>query len=98
MAVYCDAADVITCPAVASAVDTHDFNGDGFSDILFRDSNSGTVADWLMNGANIRSAIAVGVLASNWFVVGTGDFNGDGTSDILLRDSRASNARWRSGR
>jgi hypothetical protein len=69
--------------------DTHDFNGDGFSDILFRDSNSGTVADWLMNGANIRSAIAVGVLASNWFVVGTGDFNGDGTSDILLRDSNS---------
>jgi probable HAF family extracellular repeat protein len=89
LAVYCDAADVITCPAVASAVDTHDFNGDGFSDILFRDSNSGTVADWLMNGANIRSAIAVGVLASNWFVVGTGDFDGDGTADILLRDSNS---------
>ena len=73
----------------ATVVSAHDFNGDGFSDVLFRDGNSGTVADWLMNGANIRSAIAVGVLASNWFVVGTGDFNGDGTTDILLRDSNS---------
>ena len=36
--------------------DTHDFNGDGKSDILWRDSNSGTSRIWLMNGANIRSA------------------------------------------
>jgi hypothetical protein len=68
---------------------SHDFNLDMNSDVLLRDSNSGTVANWLMNGNQILSATAVGGLTSNWLIFGTGDFNGDGNSDILLRDSNS---------
>jgi len=75
--------------AYATLALTHDVNFDMNSDVLLRDSNSGTVANWLMNGNQILSATAVGGLTSNWSIVGTGDFNGDGNSDILLRDSNS---------
>jgi hypothetical protein len=39
--------------------DTGDFNGDGRSDILFRDTG-GTVAEWLMNGPSIQAAQVLG--------------------------------------
>ena len=70
-------------------IGTGDFNGDGTSDILLRDSNSNTVAIWQMSGGTIQAALSVGVLPGNWSVVGTSDFNSDGTSDILLRDSNS---------
>ena len=70
-----------------SVVGTGDFNGDGFGDILWRDS-SGNVATWLMNGATVMSAAGLGnVSTSTWTVVGTGDFNGDGQADILWQDN-----------
>src|ERR1035441_9006475 len=65
-----------------------DFDGNGTSDILLRDSNTGNVAMWLMNGTTISST---GVLAStlgfNWSIQGVGDFDGNSKSDILWRDS-----------
>jgi hypothetical protein len=65
----------------------NDFNGDGKSDILWRNAD-GTVTDWL--------GLANGGFSGNWDnfhnnpgtswdVAGTGDFNGDGKSDILWR-------------
>jgi len=72
-----------------TVVGTGDFNGDGHSDILWRNS-SGTVTDWLGSGnggfsANWNSfATAV---PNTWQVVGTGDFNGDGRDDILWRNT-----------
>ena len=65
---------------------TNDFNGDGKSDILWRDNASGTVYDAQMNGSQRTGWYGVGGDA-NWSVVGTGDFNGDGKSDILWRNN-----------
>jgi FG-GAP repeat len=39
-------------PTNWTVVGTGDFNGDGFGDILWRDT-SGNLAVWLMNGANV---------------------------------------------
>jgi hypothetical protein len=47
-----------------------DFNGDGKSDILWR-NNSGAVAEWNMNGTAIASAGAVAggaVLTADWML------------------------------
>jgi uncharacterized repeat protein (TIGR01451 family) len=69
---------------VLNASNTHDFNGDGFSDILWRQT-SGTnrgVALWLMNNVP-PSAAGLGSLPANWIVAGARDLNGDGFSDIL---------------
>jgi probable HAF family extracellular repeat protein len=73
--------------------DTHDFNGDGKSDILWRNTN-GDVAIWLMNGLQALSAADIGNVPTSWSIVGTGDFNGDGKSDILWRNTNGDVAIW----
>ncbi len=74
---------------------TGDSNGDGKSDILWRDTTSGTVAIWLMNGAQVTGAAGVGSAAFPlWSISETGDFNGDGKSDILWHDGNGNVAIW----
>jgi FG-GAP-like repeat len=74
---------------------TGDFNGDGKSDILWRDTSSGTVAIWLMNGAQVTQAAGVSTVDPNvWTIVETGDFDGDGKSDILWQDTTGNVAMW----
>ena len=69
-----------------------DFNGDGKSDIIWRNA-SGEVAEWQMNGSTIMAAatsMRAGLRsapAANWSVAGVGDFNADGNADLLWRDS-----------
>ncbi len=62
----------------------NDFNGDGNSDILWR-NNDGSVAVWIMDGT---AAIAgqAGLADPSWHIRGTGDFNADGKSDILWQN------------
>jgi FG-GAP-like repeat/FG-GAP repeat len=74
---------------------SHDFNGDGYSDILWRDT-SGNVAIWEMNGTTIlnQATSFVANVAGNWSIAGTGDFNGDGKGDILWHDSSGNVAIW----
>jgi hypothetical protein len=73
---------------------THDFDGNGKSDIAWRQSNS-NVAIWLMNGAAVTSAGSLGAVPSNWQIVGQRDFNGDRKHDLLWRDtSTGATAIW----
>jgi len=59
-----------------------DFNGDGKADIVWRNSSTGNVAVWLMNGGSIVTTFGLGNLTP-WVGAGVGDFNGDGIADIL---------------
>jgi hypothetical protein len=66
----------------------NDFNGDGISDLMWRDS-TGTMSEWLGSQGggfqwNPSSGFAVG---TDWSMLGFGDFNGDGRNDILWRQS-----------
>jgi hypothetical protein len=73
---------------------SHDFNGDGKSDIVWRDT-SGDVAIWLMNGAQVLQAGGVGTApAAVWSIVGQRDFNGNGMADLLWRDTSGDVAIW----
>ena len=65
-----------------------DFNGDGRSDIMWRNASSGEDYLWFMNGTQIGSHGPTLTLADTaWKVAGTGDFNGDAKADIVWRNS-----------
>ena len=71
-----------------------DFNGDGFPDILWRDTNTGVISIWFTNGQSVTSAGVVSTLPSNWNIVQVGDYNGDAKSDLLLMDAAGDLAMW----
>jgi hypothetical protein len=64
-----------------------DFNGDGKTDLLWRNEVNGQVYMMLMNGGAILSA---GIVYSEpnlqWKVAAVGDYNGDGKADLLFRN------------
>jgi phospholipase/lecithinase/hemolysin len=88
-----NASGVGNVPTNWSIVGVGDFNGDGMSDILWRNNTNGNVAIWLMNGTTVTSSATFANLGA-YSVVGIGDFNGDGNSDILLRDGSGDIAIW----
>ena len=75
----------------------NDFDGDGKSDVLWRNTASGANTIWL--GADNTLPQAVASLADqNFKVAGIGDFNADGQSDILWRNTTTgANTIWKSG-
>jgi len=64
-----------------------DFNGDGKTDILWRNSTTGQVYLWLINGTVMSGGGSVTYITSDWVIQGIGDFNGDGDADILWRNT-----------
>ena len=79
----------------ANGTNTHDFNGDGYSDIAWHDA-SGDIAIWLMNSTAVsnKNSPFVANVASQWRIVGQRDFNGDGSADLLWRDTGGNVAIW----
>lgn len=63
-----------------------DFNGDGRSDILWRQSGNNGLAIWFMNGSAHTDGYPSDP-GGGWTIRDVGDFNGDGKSDILWRTS-----------
>lgn len=82
-----------TNPVVISAwkvVGTGDFDGDGRSDILWRNGSTGANVVWRftdLTGSGSPGFVSTGLPAVNaaWKVAGIGDFNGDNHSDVLWR-------------
>ena len=85
-----------TVPTSWKMAGTGDFNGDGRSDILWRNSD-GSLSDWLANsngGFAANDANAFTKVATSWHVVSTGDFNGDGREDLLWRSDSGALSDW----
>lgn len=82
---------LITTPIGYTAVSSGDFNGDGFSDVLWSDGASVQVS--LMDGANTIGNSGA-LAAPGMTVIGTGDFDGDGNSDILFQSSPTEATIW----
>lgn len=73
-----------------------DFDGDGRSDIPWRNAATGSDAIWKSaNASTPRAVAAVADLA--WTIAGLGDFDGDGNFDVLWRNtSTGADAIWKS--
>lgn len=76
--------------AFSAIVAPGDFNGDGRSDILARESATGYL--WLYPGNGAGRWLPRVRVGTSWnsmtALMGPGDFNGDRTADLLARDSR----------
>lgn len=71
-----------------SVAGVSDFNGDGTSDVLWRQSSTGTLALWLMSTSSIMSSqLLAAAPDSSWSLVEVGDFHGTGETDLLWRQS-----------
>jgi hypothetical protein len=77
---------------VAPPTGTHDFNGDCLSDILWYNTSSGQVVNWLVNGTSVIGGGSPGSVPPPWAIVGQRDFNGDGFADILWRNGTTGQA------
>ena len=73
-----------------------DFNGDGVSDVLWRNTEDGRNRLWLSADSTDDAELEPADLA--WRVAAVGDFDGDGVADIYWRNqSSGENEIWRSG-
>ena len=73
-----------------------DLDGDGRADILWRNTQSGDVAAWLMNGTTVvRSALVASGVPLFWQIAKVFDISGDGKADLLWRNTQSgATAEW----
>ena len=77
-----------------------DTNNDGKADVIWRNSATNDLQDWMMNGSTITSSshfTYAGAAVNpdqSWNVAGVGDFNGDGSADMLWRNNNGTLAEW----
>jgi len=64
-----------------------DFNGDGKTDILWHDTQTGSNTLWLMNGATTPTVSSLPTLSSAW-TASIADFNGTTKTDILWHNTQ----------
>jgi hypothetical protein len=71
-----------------------DFNGDGRSEIFWRNASTGENLIWYVNGASVTSTATLPATGTQWTPATLGDFSGDRRSDILWRDGAGNNYMW----
>ena len=71
-----------------------DITPDTTTNVFWRNTSSGEVAVWLMNGLSITSVGFPGSASSDWKIEQVGDMNGDGKMDVLWRSTSGMVAVW----
>lgn len=71
-----------------------DFSGNGQSDLVWRNEQTGRILMWQISGGQVRGILTVNTtpVAPGWRIVGTGDFNNDGQDDIAWRNDNTGQA------
>ena len=68
--------------------------GNGFADIGWQNTSTGTTTIWTNSAGTIPSGSASFAVSPSWRVVGIGDFNADGKSDIMWQDAGGTPGIW----
>lgn len=77
--------------------ETFDFNGDGRSDILWREQGAGQFTIWNGQGSRwAQNSYSDNSVSSDWKIAGVGDLNGDGRDDIVWRQDSGAFSTWQS--
>ncbi len=74
-------------PAVIGPTGVRDLDGSGTADLLWRNSRSGEVAVWLMEGTRMGASSPLGGVSQDWQIAGSGDVDGNGTADVIWRNT-----------
>jgi hypothetical protein len=65
-----------------------DVDGDGRADLVWRNTQTGDVAAWLMNGATVAQSLVVSSgVPLIWQIVRVADVNGDGKADLVWHNT-----------
>ncbi len=73
-------------PIVLPITTPSDLDGDGKADLVWRNTSSGVVAGWLMDGITIASVGFPAGVPAEWQIEGIGDVNGDGKADVVWQN------------
>ncbi len=80
--------DAVVLPVASASSALSDVNGDGKSDVVYRNNATGQVFRLFANGTSLSGgAMAYTEPNTQWRVIADGDFNGDGVSDLLWRNT-----------
>ena len=74
----------------------YDFDGNGISDLLWRDTQTGDLAIWLMDGtARPGKTFVFPRVDPSWQIAGVGDLDGDSKADLVWRNTQSGGvAEW----
>lgn len=83
-------------PTFDTVTHRSDVNGDGRTDIFWRNASTGDMAAWLMNasGSAVAAVPLYGRVDLTWQIKGIGDFNADGRADVLWQHNSGTVVIW----
>ncbi len=78
----------VAAPVASRARPMHsDFNDDGYTDTVWRNTQNGKNTLLLLDGTDKLEWVGLPTVTTDWTLAGTGDFDGNGSDDLVFRNT-----------